>query len=47
MKLARYVILLLALAIPALALAGGGNRASCCQPGAACCHEGCPLCHHR
>jgi hypothetical protein len=49
MKIARIVIVLLGLGIPALAIAHAAtsDSSSCCQPNAACCHDpSCPFCHH-
>ena len=47
MKAFRYLALIVALAIPAAALAARATSApaACCD-GGACCHPGCPLCAH-
>ena len=48
MKAMRYVLMVLALAIPATAIAmSGDDEPACCKNGGgACCDHGCPLCHH-
>jgi hypothetical protein len=49
MKPVRYILLFIALAIPATALAmsGASDDDDCCaHGGSSCCHPGCPLCHH-
>jgi len=45
MKAFRYLALIVALAIPATALASRALSADCCD-GGACCQAGCPFCHH-
>jgi hypothetical protein len=47
MKFVRLITLLVALGIPAIAIANAATSANCCKPGAACCDDGsCPFCHH-